>query len=92
MDLGPKCNIVAPSLIPKKARDRVKTDGRDVIALTRLYRAGELTPVWVPDKEQEAIRNLTRARENMKSMEGILTLIRSVIILRLENNEQNSNS
>jgi transposase len=48
----------------------VKTDRRDATTLTRLYRAGELTPVWVPDKEQEAIRDLTRAREDMKAMEG----------------------
>jgi transposase len=70
IELGQKCDVVAPSLIPKKSGDRVKTDRRDAIALTRLYRAGELTPVWVPDKEQEAIRDLVRAREDMKSMEG----------------------
>jgi transposase len=70
INLGQKCDVVAPSLIPKKSGDRVKTDRRDAITLTRLYRAGELTPVWVPDKEQEAIRDLTRAREDMKSMEG----------------------
>lgn len=69
-DLGQRCDVVAPSLIPKKSGDRVKTDRRDAITLTRLYRAGELTPVWVPDKEQEAIRDLTRAREDMKAMEG----------------------
>jgi len=70
IDLGQRCDVVAPSLIPKKSGDRVKTDRRDANTLTRLYRAGELTPVWVPDKEQEAIRDLTRAREDMKSMEG----------------------
>lgn len=70
INLGQKCDVVAPSLIPKKSGDRVKTDRRDAITLTRLHRAGELTPVWVPDKEQEAIRDLTRAREDMKSMEG----------------------
>src|SRR5512143_1395245 len=70
MELGQKCDVVAPSLIPKKSGDRVKTDRRDATTLTRLYRAGELTPVWVPDKEQEAIRDLTRAREDMKAMEG----------------------
>jgi transposase len=69
-DLGQRCDVVAPSLIPKKSGDRVKTDRRDAGTLTRLYRAGELTPVWVPDKEQEAIRDLTRAREDMKAMEG----------------------
>lgn len=70
IDLGQRCDVVAPSLIPKKSGDRVKTDRRDAITLTRLYRAGELTPVWVPDKAQEAIRDLTRAREDMKAMEG----------------------
>ncbi len=58
--------VVAPSLIPKKAGDRVKTDRRDAVTLTRLYRAGELTAVWVPEQEQEAVRDLTRAREDMK--------------------------
>ena len=62
--------MVASSLIPRKSGDRVKTDRRDATTLTRLYRAGELTPVWVPDKGQEAIRDLTRAREDMKAMEG----------------------
>ncbi len=69
-DLGQRCDVVAPSLIPRKSGDRVKTDRRDANTLTRLHRAGELTPVWVPDKEQEAMRDLTRAREDMKAMEG----------------------
>jgi len=68
--MGYDCIVVAPSLIPKKAGDRVKTDRRDAITLARLLRAGELTGVWVPDKEQEAVRDLTRAREDMKAMEG----------------------
>jgi transposase len=68
-DMGYRCDVVAPSLIPKKAGDRVKTDRRDAVTLTRLYRADELTAVWVPDQEQEAIRDLTRIREDMKSME-----------------------
>ena len=63
IDIGQRCNVVAPSLIPKKSGDRVKTDRRDANTLSRLYRAGELTPAWVPDKEQEAIRDLTRDRE-----------------------------
>jgi len=70
IDLGQRCDVAAPSLIPKKAGDRVKTDRRDATTLSRLYRAGELTTVWVPEKEQEAIRDLTRAREDMKAMEG----------------------
>lgn len=66
---GYDCLVIAPSLIPKKAGDRVKTDRRDAVSLARLLRAGELTPIWVPDREQEAMRDLTRAREDMKGME-----------------------
>jgi transposase len=53
---------VAPSLIPRKPGDRIKTDRRDAINLAKLHRAGELTPVWVPDPAHEAIRDLVRAR------------------------------
>lgn len=66
---GHECHVVAPSLIPRKAGDRVKTDRRDSMNLARLHRAGELTSVWVPDQEQEALRDLTRARADMKDME-----------------------
>jgi transposase len=59
---GIECMVVCPSLIPKKASDRVKTDRRDADQLARLYRAGELTPIHVPDQEDEAIRDLVRAR------------------------------
>jgi transposase len=58
------CWVVAPSLIPKKAGDRVKTDRRDAVQLARLMRSGDLTPVYVPTVEDEAIRDLTRARED----------------------------
>lgn len=68
-DLGWDCQVVAPSLIPKKAGDRVKTDRRDALSLGRLHRAGELTAVWVPDGAQEALRDLTRAREDMKHLQ-----------------------
>lgn len=67
--LGVDCEVVAPSLIPKKAGDRVKTDKRDAIGLARLSRSGELTAVWVPEPEQEAMRDLTRAREDIKAVE-----------------------
>ena len=59
---GIHCDVVSPSLVPKKASDRVKTDRRDADQLARLYRAGELTPIHVPDQEDEAIRDLIRAR------------------------------
>src|ERR671920_473655 len=61
--LGHACTVVAPSLIPRKPGDRVKTNRRDAVALARLLRAGELTAVWVPDEGHEAIRDLVRARE-----------------------------
>jgi len=67
--LGHHCSVVAPSLIPTKPGERVKTDRRDSEKLSRLDRAGELTAVWVPDQEQEAMRDLTRAREDMKGLE-----------------------
>jgi transposase len=62
---GYDCWVVAPSLIPKKAGDRVKTDRRDALQLARLMRAGDLTPVYVPKVEEEAIRDLCRAREDV---------------------------
>ncbi len=61
---GIACDVVAPSLIPKKASDKVKTDRRDADQLARLYRAGELTPIHVPDQEDEAVRDLIRARHS----------------------------
>ena len=61
--------VVAPSLIPKKAGQRVKTDRRDSLNLARLNRARELTGVWVPDAMNEALRDLTRAREDMKHLQ-----------------------
>lgn len=61
--LGHDCIVVAPSLIPKKAGDRVKTNRRDALALARLLRAGELTAVWAPDEAHEALHDLVRARE-----------------------------
>jgi transposase len=60
--LGHDCTVVAPSLVPRKPGDRVKTNRRDAVALARLPRAGELTPVWVPDEGHEAMRDLVRAR------------------------------
>src|SRR5262245_9172591 len=61
---GYDCWVVAPSLIPKKPGDRVKTDRRDAVQLARLARSGDLTAVYVPQVEDEAIRDLTRARED----------------------------
>jgi transposase len=67
--LGVKCDVVAPSLIPQRPGDRVKTDRRDAIRLAQLLRAGELTSVYVPTEEDEALRDLVRAREDAKEDE-----------------------
>lgn len=64
--LGVRCEVVAPTLVPVKAGDRVKTDRRDAEKLARSYRAGDLTAVWVPDASHEALRDLVRAREAAK--------------------------
>jgi transposase len=61
--LGHRCSVIAPSLIPRKPGDRIKTNRRDAQQLARLLRAGELTEVWVPDETHEAIRDLVRARD-----------------------------
>jgi transposase len=60
--MGIACDVVAPSLIPKGSGDRVKTDKRDSRRLARLHQAGELTPVRVPSRDEEAVRDLARAR------------------------------
>jgi transposase len=64
--LGVACQVIAPSLVPTKAGERVKTDRRDAEKLARCHRAGELTAVWVPDAAHEALRDLVRAREAAK--------------------------
>ncbi len=64
---GHSCTVVAPSLIPQRAGDRVKTNRRDALSLAKLHRAGELTAVWVPDRAHEAMRDLVRAREAASS-------------------------
>ena len=65
-DLDLMCDVIAPSLIPRKAGDRVKTDRRDAIQLARMHRAGELSPIYVPHPEDEAIRDLVRCREDAR--------------------------
>jgi len=64
--LGIPCEVIAPTLVPIKAGDRVKTDRRDARRLASSFRAGELTAVWVPDAAHEALRDLVRAREAAK--------------------------
>ncbi len=64
--MGIDCIVVAPSLIPTRPGDRVKTDRRDAAKLARLLRSGDLTPVWVPDEAHEALRDLVRDRDDAK--------------------------
>ena len=70
VEMGHECIVVAPSLIPLKAGDRVKTDRRDAVMLAKLHRAGELTAVWVPDAAHEAMRDLVRARATAMRVTG----------------------
>jgi len=65
-ELGVRCEVIAPTLVPMKAGDRVKTDRRDAERLARSYRSGDLTPVWVPNEGSEALRDQVRAREAAK--------------------------
>jgi len=66
-ELGVACEVIAPTLVPMKACDRVKTDRRDAERLARSHRSGDLTAVWVPDEGSEALRDLVRAREAAKA-------------------------
>ena len=63
-ELGVACEVIAPTLVPMKAGDRVKTDRRDAERLARSYRSGDLTAVWVPDEGSEALRDLVQARRS----------------------------
>jgi transposase len=69
LELGHDCQVVAPSLVPKKPGERIKTDRRDARKLSQFLRSGDLAVVWVPDEEQEAMRDLTRARDDFKAQE-----------------------
>lgn len=62
VDSGHCCDVIAPSRIPRPTADRIKTDRRDALMLAKLHRAGELTAVWVPDQNHEAMRDLVRSR------------------------------
>jgi transposase len=81
-ELGHSCVVVAPSLIPRKPSDRIKTNRRDATTLARLLRAGELTAVWVPDTTHEAMRNLVRARMAAAKDVGIKKRQVSAFLLR----------
>ena len=76
------CDLVAPSLTPRKSGDRVKTDRRDALTLARLDRAGELSTVWTPSPEHEAIRDLSRARGDCKLIDKQLRQRLGAMLLR----------
>jgi len=80
--LGHDCQVVAPSLIPKNPGERIKTDRQDACKLAGTLRNGDLTVVWVPDEEQEAMRDLTRARDDMKGQERKARQQLNVYVLR----------
>lgn len=82
LELGHDCDVVAPSRIPSAPGERVKTDRRDALKLARLARSGDLTPVWVPDTEQEAMRDLTRARDDLKAQQRKARQQLSAFVLR----------
>jgi transposase len=66
ISMGAKCSVIAPSLIPKRPSEQIKTDRRDAVRFAQLFRAGELTPIYVPSRDDEALRDLVRAREDAK--------------------------
>jgi transposase len=69
---GWACDVIAPSLIPKKHGERIKTDQRDAVKLAQNHRSGELVAVFIPDEQTEAIRDLERAREDAKKAERVV--------------------
>jgi transposase len=85
--LGVACTVVAPSLIPTKPGDKIKTDRKDAAKLARLHRAGELTPVAAPTPEQEALRDLTRARQAAQQDAHRVRQRLRTLVLRLGVNE-----
>jgi transposase len=80
-DDGFHCDVIAPSLIPRKPGDRRKTDRLDAVNLARLYRSGHLTPVHVPSKEQVELRQLIRLR-NRYQQQAKSTKLRITSVLR----------
>jgi transposase len=81
---GLQCMVVSPSMTPRNAADRVKTDRRDAMKLARLARAGELEPIYVPDEKDEAMRDLVRAREDAVCMQRQARQRLQALLLRNE--------
>jgi transposase len=81
---GLGCMVVSPSMTPRRAGERIKTDRRDAVKLARLARAGELTPIYVPDERDEAMRDLVRAREDAVAMQRQARQRLQALLLRNE--------
>ena len=84
--LGHRCDVVAPSLIPRKAGEKVKTDRRDAMMLAQTLRAGQLTEVWVPDQAHEAMRDFVRLRSQAmrdlrKTRQHLLSSVRRSCVI-----------
>lgn len=75
--LGVDCQVVAPSLIPRRPGNRVKTDSRDALSLARLLRSGDLTPIFVPEPEQEALRDPTAPSDRPSARAGRFRVVRA---------------
>ncbi len=80
---GFECMVVAPSLIPKKVGERIKTDRRDAKNLARLFRSGDLTSIYVPTEDDEAIRDLVRCREDAVIVQRQVRQRLNAFLLRL---------
>jgi transposase len=79
---GWSCDVIAPSLVPKKSGQRIKTDSRDALQLAHNLRSGDLVPIFIPDEQTEAIRDLERAREDAKNAERVARHQLSKFLLR----------
>ena len=84
IDAGHDCIVIAPARIPRRPSDRVKTDRRDALMLAKLHRAGELTPVWVPDPCHEAMRDLVRCRSTACNQQRMARQRVHSFLLRLD--------
>lgn len=90
--LGHCCYVVAPSLIPKKPGERVKTDRRDALKLVKLLKSEDLTPIYVPEPEDEAVRDLSRARETaMKDLKDAKYQLKALLLRNNINYEGTAN-
>jgi transposase len=90
--LGHCCYVVAPSLIPKKPGDRVKTDKRDAMMLAKLLKSEDLTPIYVPEPEDEAVRDLSRAREvAMKDLKDAKYQLKAMLLRNNINSKTKDN-